>query len=115
MIFISHNLGVVARLCDRIAVMYAGAMVELVQIDSRTFQPLHPYTAGLLDAMPRPERRDDYLKALPGNICDLVNPPLGCKFHPRCSRAQQICAGSQPRLEEKAERHSVACFFPVES
>jgi oligopeptide/dipeptide ABC transporter ATP-binding protein len=84
MIFISHNLGVVARLCDRIAVMYAGTLVEVARIRSGLFQPLHPYTMGLLGAMPRPEQRDDYLKMLPGSVCDLIHPPSGCKFHPRC-------------------------------
>lgn len=115
MIFISHNLGVVARLCDRIAVMYAGALVEVAQISTGLFQPLHPYTIGLLGAMPRPEQRDEYLKALPGTVCDLVHPPPGCKFHPRCFKAQQICAREQPRLELKARGHAAACFFPGES
>jgi oligopeptide/dipeptide ABC transporter ATP-binding protein len=114
MIFISHNLGVVARLCDRIAVMYAGALVEVSHIRSGLFQPLHPYTIGLLSAMPRPEQRDDYLKMLPGSVCDLIHPPSGCKFHPRCFKALEICAREQPRLEVKAPGHAAACFFPGE-
>jgi oligopeptide/dipeptide ABC transporter ATP-binding protein len=114
MIFISHNLGVVARLCDRIAVMYAGALVEVSHIRSGLFQPLHPYTMGLLGAMPRPEQRDDYLKMLPGSVCDLIHPPSGCKFHPRCFKALEICAREQPRLEVKAPGHAAACFFPGE-
>jgi peptide/nickel transport system ATP-binding protein len=112
LIFISHNLGVVARLCDRIAVMYAGALVEVAYIKSEVFQPLHPYTMGLLGAMPRPEQRNEYLKALPGAVCDLVHPPSGCKFHPRCFKAREICAREQPLLEAKAPHHAVACFFP---
>lgn len=112
MIFISHNLGVVAHLCDRIAVMYAGALVEVTDVES-LLQPLHPYTLGLLDAMPLPEHRDEYLKALPGNICDLIYPPSGCKFHPRCFKAQEICAQERPGLEMKPLDHAVACFFPV--
>ena len=113
-IFISHNLGVVARLCDRIAVMYAGALVELSEMESGRFEPLHPYTKGLLDAMPRPEQRNEYLKALPGSVCDLVHPPSGCKFHPRCFKAQEVCGREIPQLERKAPGHAVACFFPGE-
>lgn len=113
MIFISHNLGVVARLCDRIAVMYAGALVEVADIAAGSLQPVHPYTVGLLNARPRPEHRDEYLKALPGNICDLIHPPSGCRFHPRCFKAQEVCARERPQLEVKAPGHAGACFFPV--
>jgi peptide/nickel transport system ATP-binding protein/oligopeptide transport system ATP-binding protein len=114
-IFISHNLGVVARVCHRIAVMYAGSLVELSDTKGVFSGPLHPYTIGLLNAMPRPEFRDTYLRAIPGNVCDLIKPPAGCKFHPRCFKAQQICAQERPRLQAQADRHDTACFFPGES
>jgi oligopeptide/dipeptide ABC transporter ATP-binding protein len=114
MLYISHNLGAVARVCDRIAVMYAGSLVELCDAASLFDRPLHPYTMGLLNAIPRPEFRDGFLKAIPGNICDLIHPPSGCKFHPRCSQAQEICVQQMPVLESKSQDHQAACFFPGE-
>jgi oligopeptide/dipeptide ABC transporter ATP-binding protein len=115
MLFISHNVGVVARLSKRVAVMYAGALVEVAEIQSGVFEPLHPYTIGLLGAMPRPQEQNEYLKALPGSVCDLIDPPSGCKFHPRCFKAQEICARQRPPLELKTPGHTAACFFPGES
>jgi oligopeptide/dipeptide ABC transporter ATP-binding protein len=112
LIFISHNLGVVARLCDRIGVMYAGSIVELADKKTLFTRPQHPYTIGLLEAIPRPELRHGDLKAIPGTVCNLFDPPSGCKFHPRCSRAQEICKREPPPLEEKFHRTLAACYFP---
>ena len=112
LIFISHNLGVVARLCDRIGVMYAGSMVELADKKALFTRPQHPYTIALLDAIPRPEMRHESLKAIPGNVCNLLDPPPGCKFHPRCGRAREICRTDAPRLEEKFGASRAACYFP---
>ena len=112
LIFISHNLGVVARLCDRIGVMYAGSMVELADKKALFTRPQHPYTIALLDAIPRPEMRHESLKAIPGNVCNLLDPPPGCKFHPRCARAREICRTDAPRLEEKFGASRAACYFP---
>src|SRR5919198_60436 len=112
LIFISHNLGVVARLCDRIGVMYAGSIVELADKKTLFTSPQHPYTIGLLEAIPRPELRHEDLKAIPGTVCNLFDPPSGCKFHPRCSRAQEICEREPPPLEEKFDRTLAACHFP---
>jgi peptide/nickel transport system ATP-binding protein len=67
---------------------------------------------GLLGAVPRPENRDDYLKTIPGNVCDLIKPPPGCKFHPRCFKARSICLSEQPRLEAQEPGRDVCCFFP---
>ena len=113
-ILISHNLGVVARICHRIAVMYAGSLVELSDTKDVFSGPLHPYTIGLLNAMPRPESRGTFLRAIPGNVCDLIKPPAGCKFHPRCFKAQEICERERPQLQAHADRHEAACFFPGE-
>lgn len=112
LIFISHNLGVVARLCDRIGVMYAGSMVELAEKRALFNRPQHPYTIALLDAIPRPELRQETLKAIPGTVCNLFDPPPGCKFHPRCSKAREICKTEPPRLEEKIGKGLAACYFP---
>lgn len=103
-----------ARLCDRIAVMYAGSLVELADTASVFSETLHPYTIGLLHAMPRPELRDGFLEAIPGSLCDLIHPPSGCKFHPRCFKAREICTNEQPSLEAKGQGHEAACFFPGE-
>ena len=112
LIFISHNLGVVARLCDRIGVMYAGSLVELSDRESLFTHPLHPYTQALLNAIPRPDMRAEALKAIPGSVCNLFNPPPGCKFHPRCSKAKDICTAAMPRLELKRGENLAACYFP---
>ena len=112
MLFISHNLGVVARLCNRIGVMYAGSVVELADKKSLFTAPLHPYTIGLLRAVPRRQRRHETLKAIPGSVCNLFEPPPGCRFHPRCLKAKEICRVERPSLENRP--HRVACYFPGE-
>ncbi|MGH7824053.1 MAG: ABC transporter ATP-binding protein [Candidatus Binatia bacterium] len=112
LIFISHNLGVVARLCDRIGVMYAGSLVEMAEKKVLFTRPQHPYTIALLQAIPRPDLRHEPLKAIPGTVCNLFDPPPGCKFHPRCARAKEICKTEPPRLEEKFAKSLVACYFP---
>src|SRR5262245_31943093 len=112
LIFISHNLGVVARLCDRIGVMYAGSMVELAEKKTLFSHPQHPYTVALLNAIPRLELRRESLKAIPGTVCNLFDPPPGCKFHPRCSKTREICKAEPPRLEEKFAGTLAACYFP---
>lgn len=112
LIFISHNLAVVSRLCDKIGVMYAGSLVEFADKQTLFAHPLHPYTMGLLAAFPRPDRRDEPLMTIPGTICDLLQPPPGCKFHPRCFRASGICRDAPPRLERQPGGNAVACYFP---
>jgi oligopeptide/dipeptide ABC transporter ATP-binding protein len=114
LLFISHNLAVMARLCDRIGVMYAGSLVEMADKKSLFTRALHPYTMGLLHAVPRPERRHEPLKAIPGNVCSLLDPPPGCRFHPRCFKAKEICRAEHPRLENRSGHHDVACYFPGE-
>jgi oligopeptide/dipeptide ABC transporter ATP-binding protein len=114
MLFISHNLGVMARLCNRIGVMYAGSLVEIADKKSLFTSPLHPYTIGLLRAVPRRERRHEPLKAIPGSVCNLFEPPPGCRFHPRCTKAKEICRAGQPSLESQSGHHGVACYFPGE-
>jgi peptide/nickel transport system ATP-binding protein len=114
LLFISHNLGVVARLCNRIGVMYAGSLVEFADKRSLFTRPLHPYTIGLIHALPRPDLRHEPLKAIPGTVCSLYEPPPGCKFHPRCFKVKEICKTAPPALEKKQGDHWAACHFPGE-
>jgi peptide/nickel transport system ATP-binding protein len=114
LLFISHNLGVMARLCSHIGVMYAGSLVEIADRESLFTHPLHPYTSGLLQAVLGPERRHEPLKAIPGNVCNLLEPPSGCKFHPRCPRAKEICSAEPPALESQSADQQIACYFPGE-
>src|SRR5258705_513733 len=83
------------------------SLVEIADKKSLFPGPLHPYTIGLLRAVPRREQRHEPLKAIPGNVCNLFEPPPGCRFHPRCTKAQEICRGERPSLENSAGDHRV--------
>jgi len=110
-LLISHDLGIVASVCRRIAVMYAGDIVELTTIE-RIFQsPAHPYTKGLLRAIPDLSTREGKLVGITGSIPDLIDPPKGCRFHPRCPYVMGVCKEVKPVLKEVAEEHQVACFL----
>jgi len=110
-ILISHNLGVVAGLSDRIAVMYAGRLIELAPAEALFAAPAHPYTQALLRAVPSVDAaRKARLANIPGAPPDLIAPPAGCRFHPRCERAAERCGREQPALREVAAGHQVACW-----
>ena len=111
LIFITHNLGVVAHTCDTIGVMYASHLVELGTKDELFAKPQHPYTVGLLNSIPRLDTRTKYLTPITGSVCNMLQPPQGCKFHPRCAHAMDICTQQVPRLREIAPRHFVACHL----
>jgi oligopeptide/dipeptide ABC transporter ATP-binding protein len=111
MVLITHDLGVVAQLCDRVAVMYAGSIVEVAPLREILEQPLHPYTRGLLDCVPRLDIGGRRLRAIPGVVPDLVAPPRGCRFQPRCETALEHCQARRPRLVEVAPEHFVACYL----
>jgi oligopeptide/dipeptide ABC transporter ATP-binding protein len=98
LLFITHNLGVVAHMCDTIGVMYASHLVELTDTKTLFAEPLHPYTWGLLNSIPRVETRHRYLNPIQGTICNMLAPPTGCNFHPRCERAMDICRREVPPL-----------------
>ncbi len=110
LIFITHDLGVAAVLCDHIAVMYAGNIVELADRKSIFENPLHPYTQGLLRALPRRGERDRLLDPIPGVVCNLLDPPQGCNFRPRCDQAMDVCGQEDPRLAP-VEGRQVACHL----
>jgi oligopeptide/dipeptide ABC transporter ATP-binding protein len=111
LIFITHNLGVVAHTCDTIGVMYASHLVELGTTDEMFAKPLHPYTVGLLNSIPRLDTQTKYLTPITGSVCNMLAPPQGCKFHPRCAHAMDICAQAVPQLREVAPGHFVACHL----
>jgi peptide/nickel transport system ATP-binding protein/oligopeptide transport system ATP-binding protein len=110
MLLISHDLGVVARLADRVAIMYAGRIMEYGEITTIFDSPKNPYTIGLLDSLPRIEEDQEKLISIPGDIPDMINPPSGCRFNPRCSHAISRCREEVPSLIEYEKDHLVACF-----
>ena len=110
LIFITHDLGVAAVLCDRIAVMYASNIVELADRDSLFAHPKHPYTQGLLRALPRRGDRRHELDPIPGTVCDLRHPPAGCNFCPRCDQVVSLCETVPPPLR-MTDGRQVACHL----
>jgi oligopeptide/dipeptide ABC transporter ATP-binding protein len=109
-ILITHNLGNVAQLADRISVMYGGNMVEVAEANSIFENPLHPYTQGLLSSIPNIKLDQPKLKTMPGSPPDLVNPPPGCVFHPRCPQAMAVCKTKKPETKTK-DGHLVSCWL----
>lgn len=114
-IFITHNLGVVAEICDKVSVMYAGKMVEQGPVDDIFYRPGHPYTRGLLRSMPRVDA-EAYERLIPieGTPVDMLNPPEGCPFAPRCEHAMKICMRQMPPYVELSAHHRSACWLRVE-
>ena len=110
-LLITHDLGVVAELCDRVAVMYAGNIIELADVKELFANPLHPYTQGLMRAIPMIDRRMERLETIPGSVPDLIYPPSGCRFHPRCPFAFEKCKLEKPELLHVGKGHTVACHL----
>lgn len=111
-IFITHDLGVVAELCDRVAVMYGGLIMEEAMIDDIFERPGHPYTMGLLASVPDMEQdKGTRLQSIPGSPPDMTNPPKGCPFAPRCPYARQLCASELPDFVQVGEGHRSRCFL----
>lgn len=110
-ILITHDLAVVSEVCDRVAVMYAGNIVEVAEVHELFTNPLHPYTKGLMGALPRPDKSSMKLESIRGSVPDLIFPPTGCRFHPRCPMAFERCPQVKPPLLEVTPGHKVACFL----
>lgn len=112
-VIITHDLGVVADFCDRIIVMYGGQIVEEGTKREIFYNPLHPYTKGLLGAVPGPDIRKDEtrLVTIPGAPPDLRNPPAGCAFFPRCPQALRVCGRLNPNFVEEPSQHTVRCWL----
>jgi oligopeptide/dipeptide ABC transporter ATP-binding protein len=109
-IFITHDLGVIAEMCDRVVVMYAGKVVETSPIEELFAEPKHPYTQGLIASKPDLATKEDRLHVIPGNVPDLTELPGGCPFHPRCYRAGDRCKKEYPPKPIISQEHSVSCW-----
>jgi oligopeptide transport system ATP-binding protein len=113
-IFITHDLGVIADICDKVAVMYAGNIIETGSIDEIFYSPKHPYTWGLLKSIPK-LTSDEHERLIPieGNPVDLINPPAGCAFAPRCKHCMKICLDKKPPVYTVSEGHNTLCWLEV--
>ncbi|GAB1155113.1 ABC transporter ATP-binding protein [Paenibacillus illinoisensis] len=112
-ILITHDLGVVAETCSRVAVMYLGQVVEEAAVDDLFFEPLHPYTSGLMKSIPRLDgEQHSKLHVIEGTVPGLHQIPAGCRFAPRCAFADEQCQRSAPPLRRMDDKHSVRCWYP---
>jgi peptide/nickel transport system ATP-binding protein len=113
-LLITHNLGVVAEMCDRVMVMYVGQAVEEADTETLFDHPLHPYTRGLIGSVPFPGRKllkgRQKLEEIPGLVPSMFDLPSGCLFHPRCREAEDLCKQKPPRWTEMDKGHHVACW-----
>ncbi len=110
-LIITHDLGIIAELCDRVAVMYSGNIVEYAHAGPLFKEPKHPYTIGLLAAIPSVKRKDKKLETIRGMVPNLIYPPSGCRFHPRCDSRMEICDKIKPLLREIDDKYFIACHL----
>ena len=110
-LLITHDLGVISRVCDRVAVMYAGTVVETAPVQALFDAPRHPYTRGLLASVPHPRRPAQMPVGIPGSVPNLLHPPAGCRFQARCPSAAAACAVKRPPTVELAPGHGAACLL----
>jgi len=114
-ILITHDLGVVAEICNEVAVMYAGEVVERAPVEALFERPEHPYTVGLLGSLPRLARQSDELAAIPGTVPDMSALPDGCRFAPRCPFADERCHCQRPPVVRLDDNRWSRCFYaPIE-
>lgn len=109
-LLITHDLAVVAQTCQRVAVMYSGNIVESGPVINVLHKPRHPYTVALLKTLPNPDDSATELQSIPGSVPNLLTPPSGCRFHPRCFLAEKRCSEIRPLLTSVSENHYVACW-----
>jgi len=111
LMLITHNLGLIAEMCNRVAVMYAGKTVECSDVRTIFKEPMHPYTQALLKSIPRVDVERGELNSIPGRVPSLVNPRDCCRFQERCSHAMEICKKREPPLINIGKDHVVSCFL----
>ena len=111
-LFITHDLGVIAQVASRVAVMYAGNIVEVAEVEELYEDPLHPYTKGLLSSIPEKGLGKQKLPVIEGSIPNLINPPEGCRFYSRCGNRIEKCKEQTPKLREIEPDHEIACYNP---
>lgn len=107
-LYITHDMGVIAELCDRVAVMYAGNICEIADVMEIFKNPLHPYTKALLESIPMPGKE---FKSIIGTVPNLIEPPTGCRFHPRCLHAMEICSKERPKMIEIKKDQFISCHL----
>ncbi len=113
MLYITHDLFVIGQICKEVAVMYASNIVEHTNTAELFEKPLHPYTQGLMKSIPNRKEKKKFLDPIKGIVCSLLDPPPGCKFHPRCDEVMEICSREEPHLVEVGPGHWVSChLFP---
>jgi len=110
-LYITHDMAVVSEICDIVTVMYAGQVVETANVNKLFKDPKHPYTIGLIHSVPGVETSIEDFDTIPGTVPRLINPPSGCRFHPRCEHAEEKCKKEKPKLERISSDHEVACHF----
>jgi peptide/nickel transport system ATP-binding protein len=110
-LFITHDLSLLVEMSDNIAIMYAGEIVERAPARELFEQPMHPYTLGLMNSFPSISGDRHKLTGIPGSPPDLVAPPSGCRFHPRCSKVMPVCSKVAPLIKASTSFHSVACHL----
>ena len=110
-LLITHNLGIVAWLCDRVAVMYSGKIVECADAETIFSDPKHPYTKALLECIPKIYQEQKQLHIIKGRVPNLIELPSGCRFHPRCPQAMNICTKEEPKTIEITPRHTISCHL----
>jgi oligopeptide/dipeptide ABC transporter ATP-binding protein len=111
MLYITHDLFVIGQICKEVAVMYASNIVEHTSTTELFEKPLHPYTQGLMKSIPRRNEKKKFLDPIKGIVCSLLDPPPGCKFHPRCEEVMGICSQEEPHLVEVGPGHWVSCHL----
>ena len=109
-LLITHDLGVIAEMSDKVAVLYAGKFMEYCDVETAFIAPKHPYLEALLESIPRLDADKERLDAIPGTVPELINPPTGCRFHPRCKYAKEACSKKEPQLIEIEPGHISACL-----
>ncbi len=110
LLYITHDMAVISEICDKVTVMYAGQIVESASVHEIFNNPQHPYTIGLINSVPGIKQSIEEFETIEGTVPRLIDPPSGCRFHPRCERAEEMCTEKKPELKDVGDDHFVACY-----